>query len=277
MTSVRTDSFVIKAGNKTQRVDITQQGATPYLTISKDYVSFFSSGGTEYFTVNCNGIWEIKTHPYSWGHLSRDGRTLKLSIDPNSTTSERTDYFVIKCGDIEKRVNITQTGRNSGVSSYNYGYSYGYNSNTNTYIHENWWKDRVRIGWNITAFDFNFNNEHLSWKTGLRCRFGKYSDLFNFIVGCDYSLQKGYDSKIANEIFIPIECRLNYAKCGSLGRLYLGTGFDVGFTLSRRNYTSYAIDPMLGVMCKHFDFGIDYRIYLEGNSNRFGFFATWYF
>lgn len=316
-TYSRSDWFTIKSGNKEKRITISQAGSSvsPYLNISKTSLSFFSNGGSETITISSNKEWKIKTGTYSWGHLYRNGNSLVVSVDANNTTQERTDYFVIQAGAIEKRVYISQTGRSSYTSSYNSGYNSHYNYNT--YHKESWWKGRVKCGWNITVFDIN--SEHLSWKTGLRIRFGKHSDWFNFILGCDYSLQMMYirgESKyisygtnnysyysyynpgywsyssdewktLHHEIFIPMELRLNFAQCGSSARWYFGMGFDLGLKISDgdlpSNSTSYACDVLLGVMWKNFDFGINGRFYLENpsikndNTSRFGLYGTWYF
>lgn len=321
----RTDSFVIQAGGKKQKVSISQRGNTTstYLNISKTYVTFSSDGGTETFNISCNGDWQIKMDTYPWGHLSRKGNTLTLRVDANDSRDSRTDFFTVKCGNLEKQVNITQYGKSSNYSSTSsYSSSYNsYNYNNNYYKNESWWKDRVAFGWNITAFDIN--SENLSWKTGLRLRFGKSTDWFNFIVGCDYSLQKvfikggsefvsygysgyqnGYYSDygyydgyykytdpewktVHHEIFIPLEARLNFARCGESSRCYIGAGFDIGLRVGtgdvESNETIYAVDPQFGIMWKNFDFGVDCRIYLNNttpindSNTRFGIYGTWYF
>lgn len=85
-------------------------GGDVYLSVSDDNLHFDAEGGSETVTVETNGSWSIGTDTYSWGHLTKDGNLLSVSIDENTDRDERTDYFTIIAGDKEQRVNITQAG-----------------------------------------------------------------------------------------------------------------------------------------------------------------------
>lgn len=116
-TSSRTDWCSIKAGNKEKRINISQSGNSSSLSISKENLNFDSSGGTQTITITTNGIWEIGANTASWGHLTKSGNQLSIKIDKNIGTSPRTDWFTIKAGNNEKRVNITQSGTPSGPTA----------------------------------------------------------------------------------------------------------------------------------------------------------------
>lgn len=106
----RTDYFVIKSGSYTERINILQAGkSATRLSVSTDKVSFSSSGGSKTITVSTDGEWRISTETNSWGHTSINGNTITLRVDANNG-DYRTDYFVIKSGNIEKRINISQDG-----------------------------------------------------------------------------------------------------------------------------------------------------------------------
>lgn len=106
----RTDYFVIKSGSYTERINISQAGkSATRLSVSTDNVSFSSSGGSRTITVSTDGEWRISTETNSWGHTSINGNTVTLRVNANNGDS-RTDYFVIKSGNIEKRINISQDG-----------------------------------------------------------------------------------------------------------------------------------------------------------------------
>lgn len=81
-----------------------------YLTISSQSANFNSSGGSKIFTISSNKSWNIKVGTVSWGHLSRSGNKLTLRVDANTSTSPRSDYFILKAGSVERRVNIYQRG-----------------------------------------------------------------------------------------------------------------------------------------------------------------------
>ena len=106
----RTDYFVIKSGSYTERINISQAGkSATRLSVSTDNISFSSSGGSRSITVSTDGEWRISTETNSWGHTSINGNTITLRVDANDGDS-RTDYFVVKSGSMEKRINISQDG-----------------------------------------------------------------------------------------------------------------------------------------------------------------------
>lgn len=82
-----------------------------YLTISSQSANFNSNGGSKIFTISSNKSWNIKVGTVSWGHLSRSGNKLTLSVDVNTGTSSRSDYFILKAGNVEKRIDIYQSGK----------------------------------------------------------------------------------------------------------------------------------------------------------------------
>lgn len=115
-SSSRTDYFTISSGSKSIRVDISQ-GKGNSLTVSTESLSFSSAGGSRTITVNSNSSWKIGTKTYDWGHLSINGNTVTLRVDANTSTSSRTDYFTIKSGNLEKRINISQSGNTQTTSN----------------------------------------------------------------------------------------------------------------------------------------------------------------
>lgn len=115
-SSSRTDYFTISSGSKSIRVDISQ-GKGNSLTVSSESLSFSSTGGSRTITVNSSSSWKIGTKTYDWGHLSTDGNTVTLRVDANTSTNSRTDYFTIKSGNLEKRINISQSGNTQTTSN----------------------------------------------------------------------------------------------------------------------------------------------------------------
>lgn len=115
-SSSRTDYFIISSGSKSIRVDISQ-GKRNSLTVSTESLSFSSAGGSRTITVNSSSSWKIGTKTYDWGHLSTNGNTVTLRVDANTSTNSRTDYFTIKSGNLEKRINISQSGNTQTTSN----------------------------------------------------------------------------------------------------------------------------------------------------------------
>lgn len=152
-TTSRTDYFKLKSGNQEVKVNITQAGSqnnsSPYLNVSKTAMFFASDGGQESITISSNITWKISTNTNSWGHLKQEGNTLTLSVDANYTGNQRTDYFVLSSGGIEKRINITQsqTYAKNGLSMYGTTRTYNDNVQALTYLTTNikgW--NRCRLG-----------------------------------------------------------------------------------------------------------------------------------
>ena len=115
---LRTDYFEISSGTKTYRVNIRQTGMSQvYLNVSPTNATFPSSGGSENIHIDTNFEWSISVNTNSWGHLTRHGNQLILKVDQNTSSSQRTDYFKIKAGNIERTINITQAAVSN--SSYN--------------------------------------------------------------------------------------------------------------------------------------------------------------
>jgi hypothetical protein len=81
-----------------------------YLNVSDEDIYMNASGGEVEISVSTDGDWWISTDTESWGHTSSYGKTITLRLEKNSSSSTRTDYFVISAGDYTKRVNITQYG-----------------------------------------------------------------------------------------------------------------------------------------------------------------------
>lgn len=84
-----------------------------YLTVSDDDVYFDAEGGYKDIEINTDGDWEVSIGTASWGSLTRRGNTLRLQVEENTEASDRDDYFVVKAGDYEKRIDIIQSADNT--------------------------------------------------------------------------------------------------------------------------------------------------------------------
>lgn len=99
-----------------EEVPVVEEVYTPtttYLRVSDDDIYISADGGSRDITVYTDGDWYVDVDVASWGHLSKYSDSVTLRIDPNSSSSSRTDYFILKSGSYTKRVNITQSGNTS--------------------------------------------------------------------------------------------------------------------------------------------------------------------
>lgn len=87
--------------------------STTYLNVSDDDIYMSADGGSTEISITTDGEWYIDVDVTSWGHLTKSSNSVTLQLDENSSSSSRTDYFVIKSGNYTKRVNVTQEGDTS--------------------------------------------------------------------------------------------------------------------------------------------------------------------
>lgn len=166
---------------------------------------------------------------------------------------------------------------------------------------KDWWKNRVSFGWDIVNFGVNLGDDEPSLVhvgSGLRLRFGRYSDVLNIIVGIDYQYYylKYEDYRIddigVHQGFGIANIRFNLCKAFTYSSFYLGCAGNFSFFTScddvsdkAINKNSIAIEPQIGIQGKNWDFGLYYRTYLDDNgifkyvivdNNNGGLFFTWY-
>lgn len=166
---------------------------------------------------------------------------------------------------------------------------------------KNWWKNRFMFGWN--TFHFDYLDDIMSVGTGLRFRFGRWSDPVNLLFGAEYSYLMYLDGDadyywedssvftVAHSIEVPVGLRFNLFKTGRYSKFYIGCNAAFGFKLSEGKYfnvnkNTLAIEPQLGFASKSLDFGVYYKRYMkdkglfeytEKYNQRIGCFLTWFF
>lgn len=170
----RTDYFVIKSGSYTERINISQAGKqASFLNPSQTDISVSHYGGTRTITVSTDGTWEFGTDTESWIDLSRSGNTITLDISSHSGSSDRSDYFTIKSGNLEKRINITQSADNTPGAEVNRVWvehniqRTGYNSVYNAY----WGWQQVPYTYNVMRIHVDFDVDNMKGKTIRVCAY----------------------------------------------------------------------------------------------------------
>lgn len=164
-----------------------------------------------------------------------------------------------------------------------------------------WWKNRFMLGWN--TFHFDYLDDIMSIGTGVRFRFGRWSDPVNLLFGAEYSyLMYLHDDAdyywddssvftVAHSIEVPVGLRFNLFKTGRYSKFYIGCNAAFGFNVSEGKYinvnkNTLAIEPQLGFASKSLDFGVYYKRYMkdkglfeytEKYNQRIGCFLTCFF
>lgn len=113
-TSSRNDYFIVRAtdGSKSVRVNVSQNAAQTSLSVSKTSISCSASGTTEYITVYSSTAWQIEYASGTMYSVTRNGNTLTVKINANSTSTSRDDYFNVKTSDgrFTQKISLSQTG-----------------------------------------------------------------------------------------------------------------------------------------------------------------------
>jgi len=77
-----------------------------------------SKGGLESFSVNTDGeSWDVYSVP-NWCHITKYYDSFNVSYDANSSHDERSDWFVVRSGSQDVRVNLKQMGAPLYLSAY---------------------------------------------------------------------------------------------------------------------------------------------------------------
>lgn len=95
------------------KIGTTNNSNTSRLELSTTSLHFTSDGGSHSITINANEEWQISLDAASWVHLSKSGSNLMVMTDQNYSSESRTDYFKLKSGNIEKKIDIYQSAPTS--------------------------------------------------------------------------------------------------------------------------------------------------------------------
>ena len=291
-TQSRSDYFTINNGDKTCSVRISQTGESPYLNVSTSNISFSSSGGTRTIYVESNCDWKIAVTTAYWGSLSISGNAITLNVKQNNSSSQRTDFFIIKAGGLERKVGITQS---ASASSYNYSnssYSNNrsnttYNYNKSSYSYKSHKSSGPLFSFGIDGdLETNLGSEsgsQMYFSVGLLARFGQPKHTLNFITGVRYrwfgdmpSFDNFYDNGnfewqyFGGIMAIPANFRINVIHIGERSAVYIGVSTEFGVYIAdeeyeksmEKNYMSFS--PLLGYSSRHFDISAYWKRYQKG-------------
>ena len=222
-----------------------------------------------------------QTSPYYTEVSNFLARILASKLDINSTEADYNEALSYACDEQTRSTvnNLISMTRQAKAQ---------HERELRQMAHRNWWKTRLRFGWNIAHFDYF--KHYMSVGTGLRVRLGIPKDFLNLIAGVEYSWQgyayslepdNSYDedevefSTIANQIEIPVGLRFNIGR-GKGGRFFMGCNADFGFSFGKKDYElrkkTLAFEPQIG-FCSSldgdgvgFELGILYKQYLKGHG-----------
>lgn len=100
-------------------VESRTQNESSYLNVSTNQVTMDATGGSIQISVSTDGSWTIGTSTADWGELSINDNSVVLNVRENTSSSSRRDWFTVKAGSYEERINILQYGSQTQNGSAN--------------------------------------------------------------------------------------------------------------------------------------------------------------
>lgn len=106
-------------GDVTNWINKCDAALMPTLSVSKYLISCSASGTTQYITVTSNTTWQIEHQTGTMYSVIKNGNTLTVRINANTSTNAREDFFNVKTTDgrIVKKITLKQSGKASSSSS----------------------------------------------------------------------------------------------------------------------------------------------------------------
>lgn len=111
---VRTATITINgAGVSSKSISVTQDAASASLSVSPETLKIAAAGSTENVTVTSNGSWSVSVPAdATWCkpnvNSGKGNSTLTITVEANSSSSARSADIVVKCSNVEKRIQVNQ-------------------------------------------------------------------------------------------------------------------------------------------------------------------------
>lgn len=108
--------LLLRAGNLTERVNVTQVGAAPYLNLSVETLTFGKSAASEDVYVYTNEkVWSASVSGGDWCTLSKRDSLVIVSVSENMQGESRSATVTIRAGELSRNVAVTQGANNEVV------------------------------------------------------------------------------------------------------------------------------------------------------------------
>lgn len=188
--------------------------AESFSVISAD-LSYSPAGGNGQIVVNSSEGITATSSRDEWCHVSVNGETISVTVDPQTSMESRYSYITIKKGDSKVAVTVQQMGNfisGEFPSSFNLNYeafetSYEYKANGDIVIttSEDWITATVENG--TMKFAFTENTEHMTRRGTITYSLGDYTGTFDvlqypkFVVHDGWSLSYDGDQTVSSKTY----------------------------------------------------------------------------
>jgi hypothetical protein len=255
-TTSRTGYFTVTAGEKSVRINVSQEAkVVAKLIIPKQNISFAQYGGTSRVDVITTvGTYSISGLP-SWCSIQKGTDFFIVSCSANTTRSLRTDYFSVTAGGTTVKVKVSQEGlsKSSTNSCFNCPKTNNKWGLTAGYIDYDY-SEGVLLGLKAEPlFKYGFG---LNTGINFEAIFYKLNDIFD-----------GFDGVYAVNIPLHLEYRFNFSKWFNLF-LYGGIGLNIKTNASFDYYDlPVTLEYGTGLRIDHVQFNIGKSLYLGDFEN----------
>lgn len=204
--TARSGYFKVIADDKEIRIDVKQVGIETTLSVSTRNLSFDYTGGRTSITVSTNSdSYDVTVLP-AWCTVTKYENDFSIYCNPNSS-SERKDWFKVKAGDKEIRIDVVQ----ATDPRYNTtAYKSTKNKKTSTKSHGCFNCPTAKYPWGITVgyvdeylkyFDYDFGDYYTYMEIkGIQAGL-KFEPLFKYGFGLNTGIFYEYTSTSFDDVY----------------------------------------------------------------------------
>ena len=112
-TGLRTATLIVKSGELTKSINVSQSAANPVISIDASSLEFASVSASKSFKITANTSWTVASDQ-TWCSVSpasgSGDSSVTVNVEENTSTAERTATIMVKSDAGNKTINVTQSG-----------------------------------------------------------------------------------------------------------------------------------------------------------------------
>ena len=112
-TGLRTATLIVKSGELTKSINVSQSAANPVISIDASSLKFASVSASKSFKITANTSWTVASDQ-TWCSVSpasgSGDSSVTVNVEENTSTAERTATIMVKSDAGNKTINVTQSG-----------------------------------------------------------------------------------------------------------------------------------------------------------------------
>ncbi len=112
-TGLRTATLIVKSGELTKSINVSQSAANPVISIDASSLEFASVSASKSFKITANTSWTVASDQTWCSVSSASGSgngSVTVNVEENTSTAERTATITVKSDAGDKTISVTQSG-----------------------------------------------------------------------------------------------------------------------------------------------------------------------